>query len=254
MQAELDAFFEEIAYSQGSFKDLFLSNMAFVNQDTAAIYGLDPSAYGEALTPVQLDATQRPGFLTRAGFLSSFANYDATSPILRGAFITVNVIGVNPGAPDDQALQTELPPGNYMTRRQQIEALTSGPECVTCHQSYVNPPGFALENFNAIGAWQTVDPLGGQIDATSTVTFSGDNVKPITTPLEMMQEIANTPVAKNIYAERLVSYAFGRLPNTNDACIVNDLYTKLSTDGYTVLNLFADLTQADSFRLRTVGQ
>jgi hypothetical protein len=253
LAAELDAFFEEVTYMGGSFQDLFLSNIAFVNQDTAPIYGLDAAGYASELSMVQLDATERPGFLTRAGFLSSFSNFDATSPILRGAFITVNLIGVNPGAPDPNALTTPIPPGDYQTRRQQIEALTAPGPCATCHGQFINPPGFVLENFDAMGAWQTVDQLGGAIDATASVTFSDGTAAPVTTPLEMMQRIGSAPIASRIYAEKLVSFAYRRLPNSNDACVVDQLNAKLTAGGYTVLNLFADLTQADSFRLRTVG-
>lgn len=255
MQDEIDAFFTEVAFSGGTFQDLFLSPVAYVNQDNAPLYGLDPASYGPDLTQVTLDANQRPGFLTRSGFLSSFSNYDATSPILRGAFITVYVLGVNPGAPDPNAiLNATLPPGTYYTRREQIEAITAPPACATCHGQYVNPPGFALENFDAIGNWQTVDRLGGNIDSSATVTFSDTTVKTISTPLELMQEIVNQPLAKSIYAQQLVSYAYRRLPNENDACIVNDLNAKLASSDYGILNLFADITQADSFRLRTVGQ
>lgn len=251
LQAELDSFFEDVVFSGGSFQDMFLSNVGFVNQDTAALYGLDPAAYGPDLTRVEL--TDRPGFLTRAGFLSSFSSPSATSPILRGAFITVNLIGVNPGAPNPDNLTKTAPPGNYQTRREEIEALTSPAECAGCHAPYVNPPGYALENFNAVGSYQTVDSYGGPINATADVAFTADNIKTITTPVEMMQEIATNPNSMRIYAERLVAYGMRRPANENDACLVESIQAKLAAGGYTALNLFADLTQADSFRLRTVG-
>jgi hypothetical protein len=252
MRAELDAFFQEIAFNGGSFRDLFLSTAGFVNNETAALYGLDPSAYGPELTKVDLPT--RPGFLTRLGFLSSFSADTVTSPILRGAFITVQLLGVNPGTPDPDALKRPIPDGEYTTRRQQIEALTQPAECTGCHTPLVNPPGFVLENFNAVGEWQDTDPLGGPIDATASVIFNGSNTKTITSPLEMMTEIANTPEAIRVYAERLVAFATRRFPNPQDACIVESVGDKLTNQpGYTVLNLLADVTQADSFRLRTVG-
>jgi hypothetical protein len=65
-----------------------------------------------------------------------------------------------------------------------------------------------------------------------------------------MKEIAGTPKAKQLYAQAWVSYAFGRDPNANDQCVVDELNTKLSQNGYSVLNLLTDLTQADSFRAR----
>lgn len=253
MEAELDAFFEDVAYSGGSFKDLFLSNTAFVNRDTAPIYGLEASDYGLELTRVTLDPEERPGFLTRAGFLSSFSGPTQTSPILRGAFITVKIIGVDPGAPDPSALQTPPPEGEFATVRAYTEALTDKPSCRGCHQQFVNPPGFVLESYDALGTWQTIDRRGGEIDATAEVVFSPDNIQQITSPRQMMEEIGRTEKARRIYAEKIVSSATGRLPNTNDACLVDELNQRLSADGYTVLSLLADLTQADSFRLRMRG-
>jgi hypothetical protein len=250
-QAELDSFFEDVAFGGGSFKDLFLSNVAFVNKNTAPIYGLDPSAYGTDLTRVQLDSAQRPGFMTRVGFLSSYAHYSDTAPILRGAFIMVYMLGVNPGPPIAGATMTQAPPGNYMTNRQKTDALVhTAATCQGCHVSILNPPGYALENYNAIGKWQTVDPLGGPIDPTATVMFSATDSHQVTSPLMLMQGIAQTSQTQATYAQYWVSYAYGRDPNANDQCVADQLNMNLSKSGYTLLNLLADLTQADSFRVR----
>jgi Protein of unknown function (DUF1592)/Protein of unknown function (DUF1588)/Protein of unknown function (DUF1595)/Protein of unknown function (DUF1585) len=250
-QAELDAFFEDVAFGGGSFKELLLSNVAFVNKYNAAIYGLDPARFGDQLMKVELDAAQRPGFLTRAGFLSSYSGFNATSPILRGAFISTYLLGVNPGPPIPGATMMTAQ-GDFKTQRAYVEALTKPDACVGCH-TIVNPPGFVLENYSGIGKWQTVDPRGGAIDATvttATVTLGGGATKEISSPQQLMQEIAARPAAKQLYAQAWVSYAFGRDPNANDQCTVDQLNTKLSANGYSILNLLADLTQADSFRLR----
>jgi hypothetical protein len=146
--------------------------------------------------------------------------------------------------------------GNFRTQREYVETLTKPSPCNGCHTGIINPPGFALENFDGIGKWQTADPRGGAIDAsvtTATVNFGDGNTKQIASPLQLMQEIAGTPKARQLYAQAWVSYAFGRDPNTNDECVVDQLNTKLSRSGYTILNLLADLTQADSFRLRVRG-
>lgn len=252
MRAELDAFFVDMAYNGGSFREMFLSTAVFVNSETAALYGLNPADYGTELEKVEIP--ERPGFLTRVGFLSSFSADTVTSPILRGAFITVTLLGVNPGTPDPDALKRPIPPGEYTTRRQQIEALTEPAECSGCHTPLVNPPGFVLENFDTVGQWQDTDPLGGAIDTTASVIFNMDNTQTISTAQELMEGIANTPEARRTYAERLVAYAFGRNPNPQDACIVDTVSDKMANQaGFTVLDLFADVTQADSFRLRTVG-
>jgi hypothetical protein len=205
------------------------------------------------MTKVTLDAEQRPGFLTRIGFLSSFSRFDSTSPILRGAFITVNMIGLNPGPPSPEALQTPPPTGTFMTMRAFTETLTSQASCTGCHTPFINPPGFVLENYDSIGKWQTVDPRGGAIDPVATVSFSATNQQRVTSPKQMMDEIAKGDKPRQIYAEKWVSFAFGRNPNDNDNCLVNDLNMKLGGEGYTVLQLLGDLTQAESFRLRVKG-
>jgi hypothetical protein len=253
-QQELDAFFEEVAFTNGSFQDLLLSNVAFVNQDNAAIYGLDPAQYGAELTRVTLDSPQqpRPGFLTRAGFLSSYSNYDATSPILRGAFIAVSLLNVNPGAPVAGAKDAKAE-GTFTTQRQYVEALTEKMQpCMGCHQVF-NPMGYVLENYDAIGKWQTTDPRGGALDAsvtTASVDFGDGMKKDVSSPAQLMQEIARMPKAQELYARAWVSYAFGRSANANDKCVVDQLKSKLAGNGYTILGLLADLTQTDSFRLR----
>jgi hypothetical protein len=252
--AEIDRFFEEVAFTGGAFKDLFLSNIGFVNNQTAAIYGLDPAGYGAELTKVELDPNQRPGFLTRTGFLQSYSSYDTTSPILRGAFITVNLIGQDPGPPDPRAIQTPVPPGPFSTQRELVEALTSADTCTGCHTPFVNPPGFVMERYDSIGKWQDTDPLGGPINGTADVYFTQDAAKTISSPLQLMQELVMGPATRRIYADRWVSFATGRPSNGNDRCLVDALDTKLAMDGYTMLNLLADLTQADSFRLRVKGQ
>jgi hypothetical protein len=253
MMAEIDAFFQDVVLSGGKFNDLFLSNVAFVTKDTAALYGLDPARYTAQPTRVQLSADQRPGFLTRVGFLSTFSKYDATSPILRGAFISGRVLGIHPGTPDPAATKMMPPPGNYTTQRQAVEALTANEPCRSCHAVAINPPGFVLERYNAVGSWQDKDALGGAIDGTATVRFSATVTKPIGTPLELMTEIANLREVQSHYTVQWVAFASGRTPNPNDGCIVNQLSGNLANATYPLVNLIADYTATDSFRLRTVG-
>jgi hypothetical protein len=250
--AELDSFFAEVAFTNGSYKDLLLSNVGFVNKDNAAIYGLSNS--GTALTKVQLDPVQRPGFLTRAGFLSSYSHYDMTAPILRGAFISLYLTGVDPGPPPPGAFMITPPAGQYLTNRERTEALVNqSASCMGCHTNVIDPPGFVLENYDAIGAWQTIDKLGlGPINPVADVNFGNGNTKTIHNAQELMQELAQTPKGRIMYAQSLVSYGYGRDPNVNDQCVVDQIGSKLA-DGYAILNAFTDLTQADSFRLRVRG-
>jgi hypothetical protein len=249
---EMDLFFEEVAFGGGSFADIFLSPIGFVNQDTAALYDLDPTQYGPDHELYTWDGS-RPGFLTRAAFLAGYTAPEWTSPILRGAYITIKMLGVDPGPPSENALTTKAPDIVYTSQRQYVEELTRPAECTGCHTKFINPPGFALENFNAIGAWQTTDRLGGPINPAAEVTFAEDNKKLVSTPMEFMTELSKSPSARRNFAEKVTAFATGRPPNQNDACDVDRLTTSMAADTYPVLSILSDLTQADSLRLRTRG-
>ncbi len=250
-RAEMDDFFAAVAQT-GQYSDLFLSNIGFVNSDTAPIYGLTASSYGTTLTQVQLDSNQRPGFMTRIGFLSSYSHYSNTAPILRGAFIAIYMLGINVPPPPAGAAMTPIPPGNYTTNRQATTALVtqSGTSCSGCHTNVIDPFGFALENYNGIGQWQTVDQLGGQIDATSTVNFGDGTTENVTTPLQLMQGIAASPAGQATYAQYWVSYAYGRDPNPQDQCVANTIASNIGAGNYPIINILTDLTQTDSFNAR----
>lgn len=251
--AELDAFFADVVVNGGTFSDLFNSPNGFVTKNTASIYGVTSTA--TTPTKTALDATKRPGFLSRVGFLSTFAHDTTTSPILRGAFITQVALAIPVGAPDPKFIGMTPPANNYTTQRQAMEALTMGSPCNACHTTLVNPPGFVMERFSAIGAWQDTDPLGGAINSTADVTLSTVPmvVKTLDSPAALMTEIGKAPNAQRNYAEKFVSFASGRSPNPNDTCIVDTLSTNMATPTYTLSSLMADYTQADSFRLRTLG-
>ncbi len=253
LMAEIDSFFQNITLNGGAFKDIFLSNVGYVTKDTAAIYGLTGSTYTSTPTQVTLDSTQRPGFLTRAGFLSTFSHSDVTSPILRGAFVTGRVFGINPGTPNPAFINATPPAGNYTTQRDAIAAMVANQPCQSCHGTYINPPGYVLEHYNAIGAWQDTDPLGGTINGTADVYFNDSDTKTISSPKDLMTEISTLSNAQYTYAQEWVAYATGRAANANDACTVDTLSGNLAQSSYTIANMLADYTQADSFSQRTQG-
>jgi hypothetical protein len=117
----------------------------------------------------------------------------------------------------------------------------------------INPWGFALENYDGIGKWQTTDLFGGKIDASATVDFGNGQTKQIDSPQQLMQELANAPQIRKGYARSWVSFAFKRDSDPNDVCTVEQLDDSLGQDGYVLLNVLPDLTQSDAFRLRVRG-
>jgi hypothetical protein len=106
-----------------------------------------------------------------------------------------------------------------------------------------------LENYDAIGAWRSAESdTGAAIDAAADVQIDGELVH-VSDPAELMERLASSRDAKHEYAKRWVTYAYER-GDELDSCTVKDLGTKLTEAGYTVLDLLADLTQPESFRVR----
>ena len=258
LQQETEMFFDNVVFAKGgTFEDLLLSQTAFVSNLTAPMYGLDPANFTTSLTETTLDEN-RPGFLTRLGFLNAYSGYAHTSPILRGAFITKEVIGIAIGSPPPGAEQTPLPPSSETlnTNRKRFEALTTGPTCTGCHAPFINPPGFAMEAFDTAGGWQTVESDTQQpIDTTAELALddTGNVTVPITGPRDLMEAIVTAPLAKARYASKWVSFAYQREAVAEDACTVQQLAAKMTTGGYKVQDLITDLTQTLSFRVRAAG-
>jgi hypothetical protein len=247
---EAKRFFDYITFEQnGSFQDLLTKPVAFVNKDLAPLYGLDPSSLGTDLQLVNLDPAQRAGVFTHAGFLASYSSFDRSSPILRGAFLEKQVLCRQIPAPPPGAASTPLPTtGN--TNRERVAAQTSAAECAGCHATIVNPAGFALEAYDSVGAFQTVEKASGAaIDSTADVAI-GTNTVHVNNAVELMGKIAASPEGQSCYAQRLVTYAFERDLAAEDACTVQTLAGKMAQNGYSILNVITDLTQTQSFRLR----
>jgi Protein of unknown function (DUF1592)/Protein of unknown function (DUF1588)/Protein of unknown function (DUF1595)/Protein of unknown function (DUF1585)/Protein of unknown function (DUF1587) len=255
LTAEAAKFFDYITFDlKGTFQDLITKPVAFVDKDLAPIYGLSAASYGTTLTMVDLDATQRAGVFTHAGFLASYSSYNRTSPILRGAFLEKQVLCRQIPAPPDGAASTALPPAStdLNTNRKQVAAQTevAGSQCVGCHGPVVNPAGFALESYDSIGQWQTTEKsTGAMIDSTANVAI-GNNVMGVTGPVDLMTKIAASPEGQNCYAQRLVTFAYERDLTSQDVCTVQTLAGKMNTSGYNIIALLTDLTQTQSFRYR----
>lgn len=250
LQAETERFFSDVILSGGVFADFFMSDVAFVNNLTAPLYGLSATDYGDELTRVSLP--DRPGFLTRAGFLRAFSNPDSTAPILRGGFITMDVLGVDVGNDPDLPVQPPTPDlAGLQTNRQRVEALTAFPECAGCHEPFLNPPGYVLEAYDAVGAFRSVEvDTGATIDTAAEVYIDGMQV-PVAGPAEMMAALAESSDARRRYARDWINSITGRRSDSfTDDCAVEELADKLNESDYTITRMLADLALLPQFRMR----
>jgi Protein of unknown function (DUF1592)/Protein of unknown function (DUF1588)/Protein of unknown function (DUF1585)/Protein of unknown function (DUF1595) len=255
MIAETEMLFDNVFKSGGSFQDLLTTNTAYVTKNTAPLYGLNAADFTDVPEPTEL--TGRPGFLTRVGFLAAYSAQTRTSPILRGAFVTKFVLGVDPGSPDPKAAETELPMDPaYDTNRKRVEAQTGMGNCAGCHSAYINPPGFVLEAYDSSGLPQTVEAeTSVALDTTANISFSfGGTPVAVTGPADMMAKIAASPEALRFYASRWVSYAFERQLTGPDQCTIDAIAANGAATGYSIQSLLTDLTQSENFMVRALDE
>jgi Protein of unknown function (DUF1592)/Protein of unknown function (DUF1588)/Protein of unknown function (DUF1585)/Protein of unknown function (DUF1595) len=256
MIVETEMLFDNVFTSGGTFQDLLTTNTGYVTSRTAPLYGLEASDFGTTPEPVEFTAEQqRPGFMTRIGWLAAHSNQTRNSPIIRGAFITKDVIGIDPGAPDPEAANTPLPMDpQYDTNRKRVEAQTSAIACAGCHEAYINPPGFVMEAFDASGVRQTTEKdTGAAIDSTGQISFTvGGTPVTVANPAELMAALSASKEAQRFYAERWVGYALERELTGPDQCTVDMMATNAAAGSYPIQTLLTDLTQSDSFLVRAL--
>jgi hypothetical protein len=253
MIVETQMLFDEVFTSGGSFQDLFLTKNAYVTSRTAPLYGLAATGFGDELKKTEL--ADRPGFLTRVGFLSAYSNQDRTNPIVRGAFILKDVMGMELGPIPKEAADAMFPTtAGLDTVRKKVDAMTNIEGCKHCHEPYVNPPGFALEGYDSSGKVQTTE-RGTTTPIDAVVQFKTSNAAdpvPVSTPAELMAAIANAETAQRFYASKWVGKAFERVLTGPDVCTVDALTTKVAAGSYSLQDLLTDLTQEDLFLTRKV--
>lgn len=194
---------------------LLTSNVTFVNGSTAPFYGLT-DVTGSAMQQRELDAQERAGLLTQLGFLSKNATRNTSDPVHRGLAVARRVLC---DEPDPPPMMFALPqPMAGLTTRELYEKATA---CgVGCHDTLINPPGFAFETFDAVGRLRTSDQ-GKPVDATGTLTLregytSAEKRAGAQTKLsfdgavELMHKLAETPRVHECYARNFMRYVLAR--------------------------------------------
>jgi hypothetical protein len=247
LKQEAEMFIDDVAFSGGGLYELLTAPFSYVNADLAAIYGLQGN-FDENFVKVDLDPAQRSGFLTRVGFLASNGTPREQNTIHRGVFINLRVLCVDLPSPPDNV--DGLPPaGDFNTNRERVEGHTGPGTCAeTCHHTLINPPGYALENFNAIGEYQT-DENGYPVDATGEYRLDGETVT-FDGGIAFSELIASSEAAHHCYAKHWLQFGYGRVPQEGDEGNIDELMqTSLSGS---VQDLILALTQTKAFRTRGI--
>ncbi len=215
--AESEAFFREVLHNDLSVLNFIDSDFVTINERLARFYGVE-NVRGDHFRKVNLPSDNpRGGILTQASILTVTSNGTRTSPVKRGTWVLKNVLGIDPGLPVANAgeIAPKVPGIDKATVRQRLEIHRELPQCARCHNK-IDPLGFALENFDASGAYRKQEGFGYQgrvneddpaIDAASKLPdgTSIDGIEGLKAALMAKEELF-----LNCLANKLYTYALGR--------------------------------------------
>jgi hypothetical protein len=245
MRTETRMFFEAVMRDDRSISDFIDGKYTFLNELLAKHYGID-GVIGPEFRRVELTGDQRSGVFTQGSVLTVSAYPTRTSVVLRGKYLLENVLNAPPPPPPpDVPSLNEAAVGVATSLRQQMEKHRADALCASCH-SKMDPLGFALENYDAVGKWRTED---GKFPIDASGTFP--NGKTFKTPAEMKSLLKdNMPEFTRCVAEKMLTYALGRGVESFDRLTVNDLVRQTTEHDYKMQSLILGIVHSAPFQQR----
>jgi Protein of unknown function (DUF1592)/Protein of unknown function (DUF1588)/Protein of unknown function (DUF1587)/Protein of unknown function (DUF1585)/Protein of unknown function (DUF1595)/Cytochrome C oxidase, cbb3-type, subunit III len=247
LQREADLFFESIVREDRSVVDLLTADYTFLNERLARHYGI-PHIYGSQFRRVTLDDEARKGLLGKGAILVVTSHSDRTSPVVRGKWVLENLLGTPPPPPppDVPALKGNEEGKAPRSMREQVEEHRRNPACAGCHR-LMDPIGFALENYDAVGAWRTKD-AGVPIDASGELA---DGTK-VTGAETLRQALVNrSDVFVLTMTEKLLTYALGRGLDHHDMPVVRAIIRDSARQNFRFSSIVLGIVGSDPFQMRT---
>ena len=252
MVREVELFFKSVMDEDRNVLDLMTADYSFVNERLAKHYGM-PDIYGSQFRRVTVSDTRR-GVLGKGAILMATSHAHRTSPVLRGKWVLENIIGVSPAPPPDvvPALDDVERPEKPRSVRESLEQHRASPVCASCHR-VLDPIGFALENFDAVGAWRTRDggTLGDAVDASGQL-IDGTKIDGV---VALRQALVREPETfVRTFTEKLLTYAVGRGPSAADMPVVRSIVRNAAGGNYRFSSLVLGIVHSAPFQMRTAGE
>jgi hypothetical protein len=242
----VEAFISSIFLDDRSVMELLTADHTFLNDRLARHYGI-PGVVGPQFRRVTLTSNERFGLLGKAAVLMRTSYGDRTSPVLRGAWVLDKLMGTPPTPPPpdtatDLSQKAGEPP---KTVRARLELHRDKASCRMCH-GLIDPPGLALENFDAIGVWRTTDAQAkAPIDA-STVMPNGAAINGV---VELRAQLVDRPATLvNAVTERLMMYAINRELEYFDMPQVRSIVRAAAKENYQLSSIVLGIVNSDAFR------
>ncbi len=244
MRRETELFLGSIIREDRSVFDLLSADFTFVNEPLAKLYGIG-GVTGEEFQRVSLAGTPRGGILTQASMLTITSNPSRTSPVKRGKWILENILGTPPPPPPPNVPELKENEAAVVgTLREKMEQHRANPICASCHQR-MDPLGFALENFDAIGRFREQDH-GAAIDNSGKLP-SGEEFRGAA-DLRKILISARSGEFLQCLSEKLLTYALGRGLEYKDQCSVDAIKAEAAAHDHKFTSLVLGIVKSDPFQ------
>ncbi|HEY6345731.1 MAG TPA: DUF1592 domain-containing protein [Bryobacteraceae bacterium] len=243
---EAEAFLGSILLKDRSVVDLLTANTTFLNERLARHYGIS-GVLGEQFRRVALAEKERAGLLGKGAILMRTSYADRTSPVLRGAWVLDKLLNTPPTPPPPNvATSLDQAAGEQpKTVRARLEFHRDKASCRQCH-GVIDPLGLALENFDAIGQWRTVDKLAKVAIDSSTVLPSGT---PVNGVVELNAQLSDRPATfVRAFTEKLMMYAVNRQLEYFDMPQVRAVVREAAKNDYKFSSIVLGIVNTDAFR------
>ncbi|MBL8212463.1 MAG: DUF1592 domain-containing protein [Bryobacterales bacterium] len=253
MYDEARLFFDSIVRENQSVVRFVDGDYTYLNGTLAALYGLEKSVKGAEMRRVKLADSNRGGVLGMPGVLAATSFPNRTSPVKRGVWVLEQMLGDHvPAAPPNVPALDQQDPATAknLTVRERTELHRTNAVCANCHK-ILDPIGFGLENFDAIGRWRDQDSNGKPIDAAGELPGG----KRFSAPKDLKVILAGRTdaVARNL-VEKLLAYALGRRLEGYDEIVVDNLMQEVAKDGYRMQTLLKSVVTSYPFTHRRIGR
>jgi hypothetical protein len=222
------------------------ADYTFLNERLARHYGI-PEVYGSTFRRVKLTDENRRGLLGQGSILMVTSRANRTSPVLRGKWVLGSLLGAPPPSPPPNVppLNEDREQVGDLTMRQRMEEHRANPVCASCHVG-MDPYGFALENFDAVGKWRTTE--GSLPIDVSAVLVDGTRFEG---PVGLRELLLSRPEQffQNV-TEKLLTYALGREVDSNDDPAVEKIVQEGVAGGYRWSSLILGIIKSTPFQMR----
>jgi hypothetical protein len=248
LRRETELLFAHIVRENRPTLELLDADYTFVNERLARHYGI-PNVYGSQFRRITVADPNRHGLLGQGSILAMTAVATRTSPVLRGKYVISNLLNTPPLPPPAvvPALEESAIKDKPSTVREQLERHRANPACAACHRN-IDPVGFALENFDAVGQWRAKTREGLTIDSAGMLS---DGTK-IDGPVALRKALASRPeVFVGTVAEKLLIYALGRGLEPVDMPVVRGIVRNTAAQNYAMQAVVLDIVKSTPFQMRT---